>query len=124
MGISRRKALAAGISYGTGCLHFGNDSIVYNRELKKLPNDTTYRDLRKAIEDENLEAAKPLAQQMEKLCSSMALSEAYMACRPIVEALDEDSLPAIDELDELEARWRPIVDYIESCFPQTYAKSA
>lgn len=113
MTITRRKALAAGISYGTGCLHFGNDSIVYNRELRKLPDDTSYRDLRAALEQADLEKAKAAAEKLSALCSKMALSESFMALKPVEEALSEDALPAVDELDEFDASYRRVIDYLE-----------
>ena len=113
MTITRRKALAAGISYGTGCLHFGNDSIVYNRELRKLPANTTYQDLRAAIENADLEAAKADVEALSALCSKMALSQAFMALRPVQEALAEDALPAVEELDDFDAEYRRVIDYLE-----------
>lgn len=39
MAISRRDILKLGVSYGTGVINFNNDSIVYDRALRKLPED-------------------------------------------------------------------------------------
>ncbi len=113
MTITRHKALAAGISYGTGCLHFGNDSIVYNRDLRKLPADATYQQLRAALENADLEAAKTDVKKLSELCSKMALSEAFMALKPVQEAIDEDALPAVEELDDFDAEYRRVIDYLE-----------
>lgn len=113
MTITRRKALAAGISYGTGCLHFCNDSIVYNRELRKLPADATYQQLRAALENADLEAAKTDVKKLSELCSKMALSEAFMALKPVQEAIDEDALPAVEEFDDFDAECGRVIDYLE-----------
>lgn len=40
MAISRREIIKLGVSYGTGAINFGNDSVVYERELRKLKDDT------------------------------------------------------------------------------------
>ena len=45
MAISRREALKHGISYGTGTINHGNDSIVYDRALRKFPKDETFSQL-------------------------------------------------------------------------------
>ena len=42
MAISRREMLKRGVSYGTGAINFGNDSIAYERELRKLASDSTF----------------------------------------------------------------------------------
>lgn len=40
MAISRREILKRGVSYGTGVINFENDCIAYERELRKLANNT------------------------------------------------------------------------------------
>ena len=49
MAISRRLILKLGVSYGTGVINYGNDSIVYDRELRKLPGDPTFREFMDAM---------------------------------------------------------------------------
>lgn len=42
MAISRRLILKLGVSYGTGAINFGNDSVAYDRELRGLPENTVF----------------------------------------------------------------------------------
>ena len=51
MAISRREILKLGVSYGTGAINFGNDSVVYERELRKLVDDETLESFFKSISD-------------------------------------------------------------------------
>lgn len=43
----------------------------------------------------------------------MALSEAFMALKPAQKAIDEDALPAVEELDDFDAEYRRVIDYLE-----------
>jgi hypothetical protein len=116
MGINRSEAVAAGISFGTGAINFGNDSIVYTRHLRKLPNDDTFAQLKDAIAQGDLEKAKPLAQSFKQLCANLALSRVYMRLEPIVEALDEDALPAVEELEDVQYEYDKVINYLKSAF--------
>ena len=51
MAISRREILKLGVSYGTGAINFGNDSVVYERELRKLVGDETLENFFESIKD-------------------------------------------------------------------------
>jgi flagellar biosynthesis GTPase FlhF len=51
MAISRREILKLGVSYGTGAINFGNDSVVYERELRKLVGDETLENFLESIKD-------------------------------------------------------------------------
>jgi len=105
MAISRREALKHGISYGTGTINHGNDSIVYDRALRKFPKDETFSQLK----------AAPLAQAFQHLCAELAFSKLYLACHPIIEALQDGDLPAAQDFEELEAGYQDIADFLASC---------
>ena len=56
MAISRREILKYGVSYGTGVINFNNDSIAYERELRKLYQDVSFNTFLEELEkaEENL----------------------------------------------------------------------
>lgn len=114
MAISRREALKHHISYGTGTLNHGNDSIVYDRELHKFPTDQTFSQLKQAIDEGDTAAAAPLAHAFQHLCATLAFSELYVACQPIIEALDAEELPAAEDFEQLEAGYQDIAGYLKS----------
>jgi len=114
MAINRRDALKCGISYGTGVINHGNDSVVYNRELKKFPANETYPQLKAAIDSQDLEAAKTAAAAFRQLCGDLALSDVYMKLEPICKSLDEDSLPSIAEINEVDDAYSVVVNYLEN----------
>lgn len=113
MAISRREALKRGISYGTGVINHGNDSIAYDRALKTFPADDSYAALRAAIAEGDAESALPAAQAFRKRCGELALSELYLRAAAVVAALEEGSLPPVEELDALDAARAGIVAYLE-----------
>lgn len=112
MTISRREALKHGISYGTGALNHGNDSIVYNRALKKFPADETFSQLKATIEAGDATAAAPMAQAFQHLCATLAFSQLYLTCQPIVEALEAEELPAAEDFEHLEALYQDVTDFL------------
>ncbi len=115
MAISRREALKHNISYGTGTLNHGNDSIVYDRALRKFPKDETFSQLNQAIEAGDAIAAAPLAHAFQHLCATLALSKLYVDMQSIVEALDAEELPAAEEFEAVEAEYRDVADFLASC---------
>lgn len=114
MAISRREALKHHISYGTGTLNHGNDSIVYDRALRKFPADETFSQLKDAINAGDAAAAAPLAHAFQHLCTTLAFSELYVACQPIIEALEAEELPAAEDFETLEAGYQDIASYLTS----------
>ena len=115
MAISRREALKHHISYGTGTINHGNDSIVYDRALRKFPKDETFSQLKSAIDEGDVIAAAPLAQAFQHLCASLAFSQMYVDMQPVVEALDAEELPAAEELEAVEAGYRDVADFLANC---------
>lgn len=115
MAISRREALKHGISYGTGALNHGNDSIVYDRALRKFPKDETFTQLKSTIDAGDATAAAPLAQAFQHLCAELAFSQMHVDMQPVMEALDAEELPAAEELEAVEANYRDIADFLASC---------
>lgn len=110
MAISRRKVLALGISYGTGVINHGNDQLAYDHALRELPDNTCYEDLVEAVEDEDAHGALEHARDLRELCGSLSLSSLYVEAAQIVDALEGDNLPSVDEMDALEATYRPIYE--------------
>ena len=49
MAISRREILKYGVSYGTGVITFGNDSLAYDRALRSFPENTAYAAFKQAL---------------------------------------------------------------------------
>lgn len=115
MAISRREALKHSISYGTGTINHGNDSIAYDRALRKFPKDETFTQLKSAIDAGDATAAAPLAQAFQHLCATLAFSQLYVDMQPVVEALDAEELPAAEELETVEAGYRDIADFLANC---------
>lgn len=115
MAISRREALKHNISYGTGTINHGNDSIVYDRALRAFPKDETFSQLKSAIETGDATAAAPLAHAFQHLCATLAFSQLYVKMGPITEALDAEELPAAEELEAAEANYHDIADFLANC---------
>lgn len=115
MAISRREALKRNISYGTGTLNHGNDSIVYDRALRAFPKDETFSQLKNAIEAGDATAAAPLAHTFQHLSATLALSQLYVEMQPIAEALEAEELPAPQDFEAVEASYRDIVDFLANC---------
>ena len=112
--ISRRLAVKVGISYGTGAMNFGNDALVFERELRKFPQDTSFDDLKTAVEAADLEAARNAACALSETSSKLALSKLYSSLVPILQAIEDEALPAVEELEEVAAQRKRICDFLAS----------
>lgn len=104
----------AGISFGTGVINYGNDSVAYTRHLRKLPQDTTFASLKDAIAQGNLEDATAYAETFRQLCADLAFSRVYMRLEPIIDALDEGALSAVEELEDVEYEYEKVISYLKS----------
>lgn len=112
MAISRREALKHGISYGTGVITHDNDSIAFDRALRAFPHDESYARMTQAIEAGDVEQAHEAASAFTHCCSTLAMSELYVAMRPVEEALAEGALPSAEELAEVDAAYQELVAYL------------
>lgn len=112
MAISRREILKRGVSYGTGVINHGNDSIVYDRELRKFPQAGCYGEMRSAIEAGDTPRALEAAKVFRQLCGNLAMSSLYTKCAPVIRALEEECLPPVEDLEKLEGDYASLVDYL------------
>lgn len=197
MAISRRAILKLGVSYGTGVINHGNDSIAYERELRKLAENPAFGNFERAMEqaeeimaaaavaepaepaeaaevaevtkvtasakaagaaesaapDEpqnqagpagETEAAAPVAETAEAaastdkaaeealhenplrdiiaeakrfrdVCSQLALSSLYLQMTNVINAMQEECLPAVDDLVKIKQDYNAILDYLKHC---------
>ena len=77
MAISRREIIKLGVSYGSGAINFGNDSVAFERALRKLPEDTHLAEFLDELE-----------RVTEVLAAEEAAAEA--AAAEVAEAADEE----------------------------------
>lgn len=82
MAISRRAILKLGVSYGTGAINHGNDSIAYERELRKLANNPAFSNFESAME------------QAEEIMAAVASAEAESSIEAAESAEAESSAGA------------------------------
>lgn len=193
MAISRRAILKLGVSYGTGIINHGNDSIVYERELRKLASNPAFDDFesamgraaeaissaapeqlqtqtgsnevdtstvanaasltletplpntdspvtsspekqsneaerftsKEAIGEEPTNAETPhenplkdiieTAERFRELCSQLALSSLYLQMTSVINAMQEECLPAVDDLAKIKQDYNAILDYLKHC---------
>ncbi len=98
MAISRREILKLGVSYGTGTIHFGNDSLRYDRELRKVPQNTLLQEFLDQLEAAEVhmmeEAVEAEAQATE------ATTEEAMAAEAVEPAANPKEEPTLPESEQ------------------------
>ncbi|MBQ6585459.1 MAG: hypothetical protein IJH83_01465 [Coriobacteriales bacterium] len=102
MAISRRDILRLGVSYGTGCITFGNNSVAYDRELRKLPEYEQLEEFLAAFR----EAQDRLAEEAE------AAQDEAKAAQDEMEAAQDEAEVAQDEA-EAQPPVNPLQDAID-----------
>ena len=95
MAISRREIIRLGVSYGTGAINFGNDSVAYERALRKLPADTHLAEFLEELDRATeVLAAEEAAAEAEAEATAEAAAEAAEC-----ETADENAVPAPEDTD-------------------------
>lgn len=128
MAITRREALKHGISYGSGVINHGNDSIAYDKDLRSFPQNNAWAEMQEALEgvefadteseeaseeiNESVQAAIDKTKAFMKTCGHLCLSELFLSTRPVLDALEENTFPAPIDLDNMEAKYNEIVAYL------------
>ena len=98
MAISRREIIKLGVSYGSGAINFGNDSVAYERALRKLPEDTHLAEFLEELErvTEVLAAeeaaAEAVAEEAEKP-TDIVIKDETAGQGPVPEAEPEPEAP-------------------------------
>lgn len=203
MAISRRAILKLGVSYGTGVINYGNDSIVYERELRKLARNPAFDNFETALKrteeiissatlehsrmqadsnetevslatdassptpevplpnsgspaasaftastpdgqidkaehpiDDDPSNAEPTdaqpaaaetphenplkdaieaAGRFRELCSQLALSSLYLQMTNVINTMQEECLPAVDDLANIKRDYNAILNYLQHC---------
>ena len=86
MAISRREIIKLGVSYGSGAINFGNDSVAFERALRKLPQDTHLAEFLDELE----RVTEVLA--AEEAAAEAAAAEAEAADEEVAEDAAEPTL--------------------------------
>jgi hypothetical protein len=105
MAISRRRILEFGVSYGTGAINFNNDSVAYDRELRKLPADTTFYEFMDALsgaEEILAEYARIQAEKAAEAEAKAAAEESAEVEDAAVEAKATTEAAAVEEIAKVE----------------------
>lgn len=61
MAITRRKAIKLGVSFGSGCIKFGNDEFAFCDALREFPQDGSYAAFKEAFDAIDVEAVEAAA---------------------------------------------------------------
>ena len=109
MAISRREILKLGVSYGTGAINFGNDSVVYERELRKLVGDETLENFLESIKSAQELIDSQIA-ALEQEAAAALEQEVATAQEPAAEqeqCAPEEQEPKQDATDTQEQKQEP-----------------
>ncbi len=113
MALTRRMAIEHGISYGSGTINYHNDTLVYDRALRSFPQDDSYAALKAAVDEADLAACKESCANLREVLGMLAMSELFEMTDPLLEALDADSLPAVEDMENFEEAYCEMVSFLE-----------
>lgn len=75
------------LDYGDGLKRFSNMAALYHKHLKKFLDDTTYRQLAAAMEEQDYELAFRQAHTLKGVAGNLSLAGLYNQLIPFVEGL-------------------------------------
>lgn len=85
MAITRRRVIKLGVSFGSGCIKFGNDELAFCDALREFPHDGSYAAFREAfdaIDAEALAAAQARKAEEEQEAAEQDATEKKTARKP------------------------------------------
>lgn len=98
MAITRRRVIKLGVSFGSGCIKFGNDELAFCDALREFPHDGSYAAFREAfdaIDAEALAAAQARRAEGEQAAEGQQeATEEEAAGKPTA---DEESAPGEEQ---------------------------
>lgn len=111
MAITRRDMVKLGVSFGSGTIAFKNDELAYVEALRAFPDDDRYDAFKAALAAENIEQAREALTDLRSYLAHLSMSELYLQARELLEALQEDALPPIAELEDFDAAYLRLKEY-------------
>lgn len=88
----------SGISVHEGLARFGGNRAIYEKILRRFPQDGSYREMCRAIEDKAAGGAFTAAHTLKGLAGNLSMKKLYDDLIPLVEELRTGSLARADEL--------------------------
>lgn len=104
------------LDYEDGLERFVNKPELYHRFLKKFVNESVFMDLKKAMVEEDYEAAFQYAHTLKGNTGNLSLVHLYEVTVPLVEALRDE--PDVEEAKrlyvEVEAAFTEAIHYLST----------
>lgn len=97
--MDKNKCEAAGINYSEGIMRFGNRVEMYEKYLKRFPEDQSFQQLNDAIERKDYEAAFKAAHALKGLAGNLSVQQVLTSVSALTEELRKNPDPAkVEEL--------------------------
>ena len=113
--IMQGKLRALGIDTQDALTRFmGNDTLLM-RFLLNFPQDPNFQNLKRAMEDQNVEAAYQAVHALKGVAGNLSMTELFRQSCAITEDLrNKDFSSAMDKMDVLEAQYLRIVSALKN----------
>lgn len=97
----KQKLAEASIDYESGIIRFSGKEDLYERFLKRFPDDPNYPELLVAIEREDYQQAELRAHTLKGVSANLSMIDLYQAASDVVAFLHEAPKPDEDKLNAL-----------------------
>ncbi|MDO5517039.1 MAG: Hpt domain-containing protein [Clostridium sp.] len=112
--MNKYKMIKAGINVNEAVKRFGNSQEIYERFLRKFPDELCYDKLKKALEVKETEAAFQAAHALKGIAGNLSLKELYKASYLLTEELRAGSMEHSDELIKaVDEAYKRVISVIE-----------
>lgn len=95
--MTKQEFASYGIDSDEGLQRFLNQENIYIKFLKKFPDDPSYQEMLKGIEEENIEVAFQAAHTLKGVSGNLALTKLHQATCTLVEQLRMSDMSHLDE---------------------------
>ena len=108
------QLMKAGVNLNLAMNRFMQNEALYEKFLKKFPNDTTFSILKNKMSENNIQESFAAAHTLKGICGNMEFNNLMEIINPLTEKLRISQLDGADELmKELESRYNTICSIIQ-----------
>ena len=113
--MTREDYIEAGIDYDSAMNLFMGKPEIFNRFLVKFKNDESYNQIKKAIADNDCEAAFKAAHTLKGVAGNLSFKELAKVASDITEEFRAGNFEeGLKHLDELDIRYKRIIEFIST----------
>lgn len=103
----------AGFDVDSAMERFMGNEELFRSFLKKLPEESSYKEMLEFIEREDVELAFDKAHRLKSILGNLSITSAYNSLYCIVETLRDGNLPSKEQISDFISMYEEYLSYVK-----------